>query len=283
MNMQKIIISALVTMALFFCLPGANAQKRVAATANGQIVGMSDNGKRIVFEVALLPEIQQYELTGEPYVGLVNTVSYTYYDPQGRVEDHTEIEWFISDDAAGTNSQLVASGASYTVLSEHAGKYLCCALTPYADDGLGATVKGKKYLSTRRLIKDGFYENAFVGAGWRHMTFNVVNIDFGGEEVMAGDEIAVYDGEVCCAHLVLTGPVTEANQASYVSLAASHVDEGADGYTPGNAVSMRFWRKNSPAVDFQASLQFVDNTNTPVAAPVFAEHESAFVKITVTP
>ena len=258
---------------------------QVLTTAGGKIISTTSGDQPAMIRVPAVPvpAVTDVQVNGAPVVGMEYTAGYTYSDPAGREEDHTGIVWYHADDTEGTNKAQLATGTSYTLQSSDAGKFVYVSFIPYASDGSGGTVAGNTVETTPFLVRETYYENPYQGRGWNHMLINVVNISFNGGEAGAGDEIAVFDGDICCAHYTLTGAVTIDDNTSYISIPASKVDMGDDGYTEGNTIIVRYWRRSSVEQDYSASLEFFDTNGTPVTAPVFTVNETAFVKVTINP
>ncbi|HOY51874.1 MAG TPA: hypothetical protein PLX49_08915, partial [Prolixibacteraceae bacterium] len=66
---------------------------------------------------------------------------------------------------------------------------------------------------------------AFEGNGQDHMNIYVIGADISGIPLEAGDEIAAFDGEICCAVLTLSGTVSS---TSLAVLRASMADPGEE-------------------------------------------------------
>lgn len=286
--MQKTLNILLVAVVLALFSVSAYAQvadKVFIETPDGKLVKLSVNGQTAMLGLRRLPTALQVKVTGSPVVDLPNQLTYTYHDELGRTENTSVLSWYLADDAAGTNATKVASGANYTPLLANVPKYLRAGVLAVGNKAGGGTISGDEVFTPWVQVRGTFYQNAYQGTGIQHMTFLVVNVDFGAGHLVAGDEIAIFDGAICTAHATVTGPVVVTDQNSFVSLAASRVDAGADGFTPGHAITIRVWIKaTSLTTDYVASPEFVDPvTGDPIVAPVFAESESAFVRVTVTP
>ncbi len=268
---------------VFLLVKAATAQ--VLTTPDGKMIriGAGEQSPLMSVPAEPVPSVTDLQITGAPVVGIEYTAGYTYSDPLGRGEDHTDIVWFRADDENGTNEVQIATGTNYTLQNSDVGKYVYVRFTPYADNGAGGTVGGEPEQVTPFLVRETYYENPYLGQGWDHMLINVVNISFDGGDATSGDEIAVFDGNICCAHYTITGPVTVGDNNSYLSLSASKVDMGNDGYTPGNAITIRYWRKSAPTRDYSASLEFFNNSGDLITAPVFTPSETTFVQVTITP
>ena len=88
-----------------------------------------------------------------------------------------------------------------------------------------------------------------------------------GVPLQAGDEIAVFDGNLCCGVYVLTQPVNPGDALTFVELNIS-IDDGEDGsisdgspngFTLGNKVYLRF-QDSDPGVEYHnVIVQFYDD------------------------
>lgn len=125
---------------------------------------------------------------------------------------------------------------------------------------------------------------AFNGNGQDHMTIHVLSATLEGVDLKAGDEIAVFDGNICCGVKTLTRPVSYSHPETYVDIAVSKTDAGqANGYTTGNTISYKFWdacRKKE--IQGISAAYFDQMTAQPTAAPTFMADESVFVKLSGT-
>jgi hypothetical protein len=78
------------------------------------------------------------------------------------------------------------------------------------------------------------------------MNIYINNADIGGVALVAGDEIAVFDGNLCCGVIVLTAPVSVSVP---VEIRPSADDGGNNGFKSGNKIYFRFW-DNSEAKEY---------------------------------
>jgi hypothetical protein len=76
------------------------------------------------------------------------TATYTYSDAEGNGESGTTIQWYVADDAAGTNEEAVAGATSltFTPLDIHEFKYVTVGITAKASSG---TTTGTEVKATR--------------------------------------------------------------------------------------------------------------------------------------
>ena len=110
-----------------------------------------------------------------------------------------------------------------------------------------------------------------------HMNINIISATIGGVGLEAGDEIAVFDGTICCGITVLSGPVTLA------AIDASQKDAGSNGYTIGHVITYKFWDKSEGKERAGITAEYLDsNTAIPITAPTYSANESAIVKLSVS-
>ena len=123
---------------------------------------------------------------------------------------------------------------------------------------------------------------AYTGNGQDHMNIYVVTATIGGVALEAGDEIAVFDGSICCGIVVLTQPINISNSGTYAAVAASRKDDGqSNGYTVGNQISYKFWDASKGLEHSGITADYLDISGNPTAAPTFSVNASAIVKLSV--
>lgn len=77
-------------------------------------------------------------ISGREDVAAVLTGSYTYEDLNGDVEEGTLLKWYRADDAAGTNSTMVAEDINtYTLVVADEGKVIIFEITPISVQTVG--------------------------------------------------------------------------------------------------------------------------------------------------
>jgi azurin len=128
----------------------------------------------------------------------------------------------------------------------------------------------------------GHFIPAFTGNGQDHMNLNVVTASIGGVALEAGDEIAAFDGAICCGKVILTQQIIMTNPATFAIIAASRKDDGlSNGYTVGNAISYKFWDESKGIELSGITAEYFDNTGTTTTAPTYSINGTAFVRLTV--
>jgi hypothetical protein len=59
--------------------------------------------------------------------------------------------------------------------------------------------------------------------------------------MVAGDEIAVYDGDICVGTTILNAEILEGEYVTFVASADDGMEDYPNGYTPGNIISYKIW------------------------------------------
>ncbi|AHW62266.1 hypothetical protein FH5T_18580 [Draconibacterium orientale] len=77
--------------------------------------------------------------------------------------------------------------------------------------------------------------------GQDHMTFVVTKALVDSIELGIGDEIAVFDNDICVGSVVLTSSINIDDENSYVFISASQATEDLNGFTDGNDVIFKIW------------------------------------------
>lgn len=128
----------------------------------------------------------------------------------------------------------------------------------------------------------GHFVLAFSDIGQDHMNINVVSATINGIALQAGDEIATFDGAVCCGKSVLQKPIVMTDKNSFAVLNASRRDDGeSNGYTPGNAIKFRIWDSDKNMELSGITAEFINPANgQTINAPTYSPGETAFVKLT---
>jgi len=83
------------------------------------------------------------------------------------------------------------------------------------------------------------FRPVYSGNPYLAMNFYLTTITIDDTTVEAGDEIGIFDGDICVGAGVVTGPI-----GSYLALVAATDDPTTsekDGFTPGNPISYRLW------------------------------------------
>ncbi len=125
---------------------------------------------------------------------------------------------------------------------------------------------------------------AYSGNGYKHMNFVILSAQIGDSNYSAGDEIAVFDGTVCCGVGVLTSEIEYGNNESYLvfMVSANTGFSGTDGFSEGHSIEIRCWSRISRREAVASLIFFDSNTGLELSAPpVFKSNSTVFVKLSV--
>ncbi|MDP3912980.1 MAG: T9SS type A sorting domain-containing protein [Bacteroidota bacterium] len=115
----------------------------------------------------------------------------------------------------------------------------------------------------------GFFQLAYNGNGVDHMNINLVNIVSGG--LLIGDEIGIFDGEICAGAAVILEKHINDNSIGIPASANDGTENNQNGYIPGHKIIMKLYRDNTV---YKLYFQAVNNTND-----VFEKWESMFALV----
>jgi len=118
----------------------------------------------------------------------------------------------------------------------------------------------------------GHFVPAFTGSGIDQMTLSVYSATLQGVDLESGDEIAVFDGSICCGVYILDKTVSISD---FVVISASKGETGlSNGYTIGHTISYKFWDKSANKAISGISIEYYDKSGTPLSpTPTFSANE----------
>jgi hypothetical protein len=117
--------------------------------------------------------------------------------------------------------------------------------------------------------KSGFFQLAYVGNGIDHMNINLVNIVSGG--LLIGDEIGIFDGEICAGAAVILEKHIQDNSIGIPASANDGSENAPNGYISGHKITLKLYRNNTV---YNLFFQTVNNSKD-----VFERMESMFASI----
>lgn len=133
----------------------------------------------------------------------------------------------------------------------------------------------------------GFAQEHFVVAfsddGQDHMNIYVVSATINGIDLQANDEIATFDGTICCGKTILKQPIVISVKNSFAILKASRNDDNeSNGYTTGNAIKFRIWDSDKKIELSGITAEFINPVDgKTITPPTYTPGETAFVKLSV--
>jgi hypothetical protein len=128
----------------------------------------------------------------------------------------------------------------------------------------------KSVLILPKLISSSHFFPAYKGNGTDHMNINLVNLSESG--IMAGDEIGIFDNEICVGSAKITSP-NISSFGSLISIPVSAIDgiDSKNGYSEGNPVTMKLFRDGK---DYSLEIEPINNSKT-----VFKRGGSLFASV----
>ncbi|MEI8114516.1 MAG: hypothetical protein WCI54_12845, partial [Bacteroidia bacterium] len=137
-------------------------------------------------------------------------------------------------------------------------------------------------LLSANCFAQGHFVVAWTDNGYNQMNIKVVTAAIGVDALAAGDEIAAFDGSVCCGKVTLTQPIVIFNNLSFVDIITSESFlTPANGFTPGNTITYKFWDSSLGKEVTGITPEYLNPiTGLPITAPVYTSNGSAVVKLT---
>ena len=112
------------------------------------------------------------------------------------------------------------------------------------------------------------YKVCYDGNGFGHMNININELNK--TNLQVGDEIAVYDGQICVGAIKLTDMDFE-NRVVGIPVSASDLI-GLKGFTDGNSIEMKVWKS-------EKNEEYKLNTEVDDGELVFKRYSSTFITI----
>ena len=106
--------------------------------------------------------------------------------------------------------------------------------------------------------ESGHFVPVWTGSGYNHMNISAVQVQLNGADLESGDEVGIFDGDLCVGAAVLTGTVSGSNM---LDLVVSCDDGTGNGYTAGNTVSYRVYLKSYDEEVEICSATYEENSN----------------------
>ena len=102
------------------------------------------------------------------------------------------------------------------------------------------------------------FTKGFIGSGFNQMNLVVVRAQIDGVGPLeAGDEIAVFDGNLCVGAVLLTKTLNPDDSLTFVAFAASSEEAGDQaGFRQGNKMYFRFW-DSSAGIEYHNVIPIV--------------------------
>ncbi len=89
----------------------------------------------------------------------------------------------------------------------------------------------------------GYFQLAYIGNGVDHMNINLVNLISGG--LLIGDEIGIFDGEICVGAAVILEKHIKDNSIGIPASANDGSENTPNGYITGHKITLKLYRNNT--------------------------------------
>lgn len=232
----------------------------------------------------------------EPYIGVIMVFDYAVQDS---IDIAKSVNKVTGEDYSYT---LVTGGSSNQYLwykdgtalplqtsetlnlnglqRSDAGKYSCAVSNTLAT---ALTLYSRTLtLSVEDCIVCGdHFTPVWTGNGQEQMTINVMEATVSSLNLEAGDEIGVYDGNLCVGRVKLTEPIDITKLVTFGKIVASKADEGElNGYTPDHEILFKLWDKSDQKEYVTRSAYFISKTTGQVIPALpFTANTTIFVKL----
>ena len=141
----------------------------------------------------------------------------------------------------------------------------------------GLRTEGALFTYGLKSAKQEYFEPVWDGNPFRAMTIFCTRAHINGSTIGVGDEIGVFDGNICVGAAVLDRVPTTGNPVQIICSAKE--DGQNNGFTDGNPMTFLLWDKTAGIV-YDATAQFYDPaTNTPIAPAGFEGLGTAAVQL----
>jgi len=130
--------------------------------------------------------------------------------------------------------------------------------------------------------KPKHFQLEFIGYPYEPMNIFVIDVRVDGENLIAGDEIAVYAGDRCVGVSVLNSPLSIDNP---IEIIARQDDGNGNGFKAGDHITFRLWRSNTGEelfIDGSGIQYFAPDRAESIAAQAFEGLGTAVAAINLT-
>jgi hypothetical protein len=165
---------------------------------------------------------------------------------------------------------------NYQYTSEYCSSLLNIKMFAQAEDETKTLIPESLIFYQNSLINETvltntsrYFQLAYVGNGVDHMNINLVNIVSGG--LLIGDEIGIFDGEICAGAAVILEKHIKDNSIGIPASANDGSENVPNGYISGHKITLKLYRNNTV---YNLFFQTVNNSKD-----VFERMESMFASI----
>ena len=138
-------------------------------------------------------------------------------------------------------------------------------------------------LSVSELFAQTHFDPVYGNAAPGYMNLNLLVAKVNGTNLVAGDEIGIFDDSLCVGTVVLTGDLGILLDLKKIAASAGVDDpdtEKIDGFKNGHAISYKFWDASEDEEIAEVVTTYINPMNgETIPAPVFEVDGSAFVAL----
>ncbi|MDP2058801.1 MAG: hypothetical protein Q8J97_03610, partial [Flavobacteriaceae bacterium] len=202
--------------------------------------------------------------------GTISGTTFVYKGQQGvvytvpAINNATTYIWTLPAGASGTST-------TNSITVNYGSSAVSGNITVKGNNSCGDGETSTLFVRVKHFIID------WTGNGVDYMNINVYSAKLDGVELEAGDEIGIFDGNICVGSGVLTGLLTRENT---LDIAVSKNDGSGNGYTTGNAITYKFFDNSQDLENSNLSAVY-DRTDPSWSTDgKFAIGATAFVELT---
>ncbi|MEA2104771.1 MAG: PKD domain-containing protein [Candidatus Cloacimonadota bacterium] len=120
----------------------------------------------------------------------------------------------------------------------------------------------------------------YPGNPYLPMNINILDIASPSIEITEGDEIGIFDGEICVGANIVPDSVNSSNILSVIASADNPNTTEIDGFIAGNPITLKYWDKSSGIYEYDSELIFWDSPGVS-GDSVFAQQGIIFTEVTL--
>jgi hypothetical protein len=197
----------------------------------------------------------------------------------GIVNMNNLLEIIVSLDDGSGNGYIPGNNMIYKFYDKSADMEISNLTAVYSNSNPLWSTDGKFAIGVTAFVEltaiNSHFTPVWTGNGVDHENINIYSAKLDGVELEAGDEVGIFDGNICVGVGILTEPITSFNT---LDIAVSKNDGSGKGYNPGNAITFKLYDKskdlemnNVSAVYSNADLSWSTDGKFTIGATSFVE------------
>ncbi|MCF8302870.1 MAG: carboxypeptidase regulatory-like domain-containing protein [Bacteroidales bacterium] len=125
------------------------------------------------------------------------------------------------------------------------------------------------------------WEFEYGNGGYESWSIFIAHASINGEDMVEGDELGVFDGDLLVGAFDLTQVCTPENQFENTLLAVDMIGPGEPGYTPGNQATFKAWDQSNGIEVAEYEINFLDPYGDAWTEPIFPEDDGEYSLVTM--